>query len=56
MRDNNEMKLKLYYKQYCKILIKVIKEAKNCIIKKPLVSQKIKLKPHGITYVKKKVN
>jgi len=56
MRDNNEMKHKLYYKQYCKIT-KVIKEAKkNCTIKKPLVSQKIKLKPHGTLFVKKQVN
>ena len=42
MRDNNEMKRKLYYKQNCKILTKFIKEVKKTIIKKPLVSQKIK--------------
>jgi hypothetical protein len=28
-RDNNEMEHKLYYKQYCKTLPKVIKEAKK---------------------------
>jgi hypothetical protein len=34
--DNNEMEHKLYYKQYCKILSKVIKEVKKlyyCISK-----------------------
>ena len=43
-RDNSEMEHKLYYKHYCKILSKIIKEAKkkNYIIKKLLVSQKIK--------------
>jgi len=56
VRDDNEVEQKLYYKHYCKILSKVIKEEKNCNIEKSLVSQKIKLKPHGITYVKKKVN
>jgi len=33
MRDNNEMKHKLYYKQYCKILTKVIKEVKKLYYK-----------------------
>jgi len=33
VRDNNEMEHKLYYKHYCKILSKVIKEAKNYVIK-----------------------
>jgi len=31
-RDNNEMEHKLYYKHYCKILSKVIKEAKKTIL------------------------
>jgi len=35
VRDNDEMEHKLYYKQYCKILSKVVKKAKkNCVIKK----------------------
>jgi hypothetical protein len=29
-RDSNDVKLKNYYKMYCKILSKVIKEAKKC--------------------------
>jgi hypothetical protein len=33
-RDNNEIELKLYYKHYCKILSKVIKEAKQIILQK----------------------
>jgi len=31
VRDNNEMEHKLYYKHYCKILSKVIKEAKKLL-------------------------
>jgi len=39
------MEHKLYYKHYCKILSKVIKEVKKkSIIKKLLLSQKIKRK------------
>jgi hypothetical protein len=33
-RDNNEIELKLYYKHYCKILSKVIKEAKKNILQR----------------------
>jgi len=42
MRDNNEMKHKLYYKQYCKILTKVIKEAKKLYYKEGISKSKIK--------------
>ena len=53
-RDNKEIELKLYYKQ-CYKISKVIKEVKKSyIIKKLLLSQKIKWKPHGISYTKKK--
>ena len=55
VRDNNEMEHKLYYKHYSNIFSEVIKEAKNYIIKKLLQSQK-KLKPHGISSIKKQTN
>ena len=32
VRDNNEMEHKLYYKHYCKILSKVIKEEKKTVL------------------------
>ena len=38
VRDNNETEHKLYYKQYCKTLTKVIKEVKKSTIKKSLVN------------------
>jgi len=44
MRDNNEMKHKLYYKQYCKILTKVIKEAKKLYYKEAISKSKNKMK------------
>jgi hypothetical protein len=56
VRDSNVMERNLYYKHYCKILSEVIKEAKNYAIKKLLLSQKIKLKPRGILYIKKQPN
>jgi len=31
-RDSNEKKDKIYYKQYCKILSKVIKDAKKIVL------------------------
>ena len=45
----------LYYKQYCKIISKVLKEAKE-LYYEILISQKIKRKPHGMSHVKKQVN
>jgi hypothetical protein len=44
VRDNNEMEHKLYYKQYCKILSKVIKEAKKLYYKKIITKSKNKIK------------
>jgi hypothetical protein len=49
------MERKLYYRHYCKILSEVIKEAKNYAMKKLVLRQKIKLKPHGILYIKKQI-
>ena len=40
MRDSNEMKHKLYYKQYCKILTEVIKEAKKLHYKEAISKSK----------------
>jgi hypothetical protein len=44
MRDNNEMKHKLYYKQYCKILTKVIEETKKLYYKEAISKSKNKMK------------
>ena len=44
MRDNNEMEYKLYYKHYCKILSKVIKEAKKLYYKEVITKSKNKMK------------
>jgi hypothetical protein len=44
MMDNNEMKHKFYYKQYCKILTKVIKEAKKLCYKEAISKSKNKMK------------
>ena len=55
LRDSNVMERKLYYRHYCKILSEVIKEAKNYAMKKLVLRQKIKLKPHGILYIKKQI-
>jgi hypothetical protein len=44
VRDNNEMEHKLYYKHYCKILSKVIKEAKNLYYKEVITKSKNKTK------------
>jgi hypothetical protein len=38
--DNNEMECKLYYKQYCKILSKDIKEAKKLYYKEVITKLK----------------
>jgi hypothetical protein len=54
-RDNNEMEHKLYYKHYCKILSKVIKEAKKLYYEEVITKSKIKRKPRGISYTNKKV-
>ena len=43
-RDNKEIKLKLYYKHYCKILSKVIKEAKRLYYKEVITKSKNKRK------------
>src|SRR5215510_4597001 len=44
IRDSNEKKHKLYYKQYCKILSKVIKEAKKLYYKEIITKSKNKMK------------
>ena len=44
MRDNNEMKHKLYYKHYCIILTKVIKEMKKLYYKEAISKSKNKMK------------
>ena len=43
-RDNNEKEHKLYYKHYCKILSKAIKEAKNLYYKEVITKSKNKMK------------
>jgi len=43
-RDNNEMEHKLYYKHYCKILSKVITEAKKSYYKEVITKSKNKMK------------
>jgi hypothetical protein len=47
-KSSNDISLKKYYKQYCKILANVIKEAKNTIIIIKLINQQIKSKQLGI--------
>jgi hypothetical protein len=42
VRESNEIECKLHYKHYCKILSKVVKEAKNYTTKISSPSQKIK--------------
>ena len=44
MRDNNEMKHKLYYKQYCEILTKATMEAKKLYYKVAVSKSKNKIK------------
>ena len=44
VRDNNEMKHKLYYKQYCKISTNVIKEAKKLYYREAISKSKNKMK------------
>jgi hypothetical protein len=44
VRDNKEMEHKLYYKQYCKILSKVIKEVKKLYYKEIIPKLKNKMK------------
>jgi hypothetical protein len=44
VRDNNEMEHKLYCKQYCKILSKVIKGAKKLYYKETITKLKSKMK------------
>ena len=43
-RDSNEMEHKLYYKHYCKILSKVIKETKKLYYKEIITKSKNKMK------------
>ena len=43
-RDNNEIELKLYYKYYCKILSKIMKEAKKLYYKEVIIKSKNKTK------------
>jgi hypothetical protein len=43
-RDNNEMEHKLYYKHYCKILSKDIKEVKKLYYKEVITKSKNKMK------------
>jgi len=43
-RDSNELECKLYYKHYCKILSKVIKEAKKLYYKDIITKSKNKMK------------
>jgi len=47
VRDNNETEHKLYYKQYCKTLAKVIKEAKKLYYKEVIGKSKNKMKTTG---------
>jgi len=42
IRHSNDVKFKIYYKQYCKVLSKVICAAKNYIITKLFAIPKIK--------------
>jgi len=44
VRDNNETEHKLYYKQYCKTLTKVTKEAKILYYKEVIGKSKNKMK------------
>jgi len=44
VRDNNEIEHKLYYKQHCKILSKVIKEVKKLYYKEVITKSKNKMK------------
>jgi len=44
VRDNNETEHKLYYKQYCKTLTKVIKEVKKLYYKEVIAKSKNKMK------------
>ena len=43
-RDSNELEHKFYYKHYCKILSKVIKEAKKLYYKDIITKSKNKMK------------
>jgi DNA modification methylase len=43
-RDNNDINLKRYYKQYCKILERVIKEAKRSMYNNQVVNSGNKMK------------
>ena len=43
-RDNNEIELLSYYKYYCKIVSKVIKEAKKLYYKEVITKSKNKMK------------
>jgi len=44
VRDNNEIEHKLFYKHYCKILSKVIKEVKKLYFKEVISKSKNKMK------------
>jgi hypothetical protein len=53
-RDNKEIKLKLYYKNYCKILSKVIREAKRLYYKEVITKSKNKMKTTWNYYTQRK--
>jgi len=44
VRDNNEMEHKFYHKHYCKILSKVVKEAKKLYYKEVITKSKNKMR------------
>jgi hypothetical protein len=46
-KDSNDISLIKYYKEYCKILSRVINEAKELSIIIKLLTLQIKLKQHG---------
>jgi hypothetical protein len=43
-RDSNDINMKLYYKQYCKILAKVINEAKRLMYNNQVINSANKTK------------
>jgi len=56
VRDSNETEYNLWYKSYCKILSKVIKEAKKITLHRCYYQvRKYNGKPHGISYTKIKL-
>jgi hypothetical protein len=55
-RDNNEIELKLYYKYYCKILSKFIKEVRKLYYKEIITKSKNKMKTTWNIIHKEKCN